>query len=79
MNLFLLSDQVREPRNFISVIRAIGRGRHVLDEMSTNTGLPEHQASAYLERLQDLRMVERRLSVTIPPNKRSRSHQGGII
>jgi AAA+ ATPase superfamily predicted ATPase len=73
---FLLSDQVREPRNFISVIRAIGRGWHVLDEIATDTGLPKHQVSAYLDRLQDLRMVERRLPVTIPPNRRSRSHQG---
>jgi AAA+ ATPase superfamily predicted ATPase len=73
---FLLGDQVREPRNFISVIRAIGRGGHVLDEIATDTGLPKHQVSVFLDRLQDLRMVERRLPVTIPPNKRSRSHQG---
>ncbi|MDL1894789.1 ATP-binding protein [Anaerolineae bacterium CFX7] len=73
---FLLSDQVREPRNYISIIRAIGRGRHTLDEIATDTGLPKHQVSAYLDRLQDLRMVERRLPVTIAPAKRSRSHQG---
>lgn len=73
---FLLSDQVREPRNFISIIRAIGRGRHTLDDISTETGLPKHQVSAYLDRLQDLRMVERRLPITVPPTKRSRSHQG---
>ena len=72
---FLLGDQVREPRNYISVIRAIGRGGHVLDEIATDTGLPKHRVSVYLDRLQDLRMVERRLPVTIPPNKRSRSHQ----
>lgn len=73
---FLLSDQVREPRNYIAVLRAIGRGRHVLDEIATETGLAKHQVSSYLDRLQDLRMVERRLPVTVPPNKRSRSHQG---
>jgi hypothetical protein len=32
--------------------------------------------SVYLDRLQDLRMVERRLPVTLPTSKRSRSHQG---
>lgn len=73
---FLLSDQVREPRNFISIIRAIGRGRHTLDEIATDTGLPKHQVSPYLDRLQDLRMVERRLPITVPPAKRSRSHKG---
>lgn len=73
---FLLSDQVREPRNYISMIRAIGRGRHTLDEIATEAGLPKHQVSAYLDRLQDLRMVERRLPITIAPAKRSRSHQG---
>lgn len=73
---FLLSDQVSEPRNYIAAIRAIGRGNHTLSEIATNMGLPKHQVSAYLDRLQDLRMVERRLPVTVPPEKRSRSHQG---
>jgi uncharacterized protein len=73
---FLLGEQVREPRNFISVIRAVGRGRHVLDEIATDTGLPKHQVNTYLDRLQDLMMVERRLPITLPPKKRSRSHQG---
>jgi AAA+ ATPase superfamily predicted ATPase len=30
--LFLLQDQVREPRNYLSVLHAIGDGRHTLDE-----------------------------------------------
>lgn len=72
----LLSDQVSEPRNYIAALRAIGRGRHVLNEIAADMGLPRHQVSVYLDRLQDLRMVERRLPALLAPAKRSRSHQG---
>ncbi len=73
---FLISDQVKETRNFIEVIRAIGRGNHVLEDVATVAHIPKHQTIVYLDRLQDLGMVERRLPATLPPAKRSRSHQG---
>lgn len=52
---------MRDSRTFISIIRAIGRGQHVLQDIATDTGLSKHQASVYVDRLQGLRMVERRL------------------
>ncbi|MBI5651446.1 MAG: ATP-binding protein [Chloroflexi bacterium] len=73
---FLISDQVKETRNFIEVIRAIGRGNHTLEDIATVAHIPKHHTIVYLDRLQDLGMVERRLPATILPAKRSRSHQG---
>jgi AAA+ ATPase superfamily predicted ATPase len=73
---FLISDQVREARNYIEVIRAIGRGNHTLEDISTAAQIPKHQVIVYLGRLQDLEMVERRLPATVLPAKRTRSHQG---
>jgi hypothetical protein len=74
--LFLLQDQVREPRNYLSILHAIGEGRHTLDEIAMASGLPKQNASTYLGRLADLYMVERRTPVTLPPERRERSRQG---
>jgi len=35
----LLSDEVREPRNYMAVLRAIGLGSHTLDEITLGSGL----------------------------------------
>jgi AAA+ ATPase superfamily predicted ATPase len=74
--LFLLQDQVREPRNYLSVLHAIGDGRHTLDEIAGATGLPKQNVSTYLGRLADLHLVERRTPVTLDPERRPRSRQG---
>jgi AAA+ ATPase superfamily predicted ATPase len=74
--LFLLQDQVREPRNYLSILHAIGEGRHTLDKIATGTGLPKQNVSIYLGRLADLQLVERRTPVTLPLEQRKRSRKG---
>jgi AAA+ ATPase superfamily predicted ATPase len=74
--LFLLQDQVREPRNYLSVLHAIGSGAHTLGEIAEAGGLPKQNASTYLGRLADLHLVERRTPVTLPRNERERSRSG---
>jgi AAA+ ATPase superfamily predicted ATPase len=74
--LFLLQDQVREPRNYLSVLHAIGGGAHTLGEIAEASGLPKQNASTYLGRLADLHLVERRTPVTLPLNERERSRSG---
>jgi AAA+ ATPase superfamily predicted ATPase len=75
--LFLLQDQVREPRNYLSILHAIGgEGKHTLDEISKASGLPKQNVSTYLKRLADIHLVERRAPVTLPANQRERSRQG---
>lgn len=74
--LFLLQDQVREPRNYLSVLQAIGEGRHVLSEIARATGLPVQNVSTYLHRLAALYLVERRTPVTLSAKRRERSNQG---
>ena len=70
--LFLLQDQVREPRNFLSLLYTIGAGHHTVAEIVRLSGLPKQHVSTYLSRLADLHMVERRIPVTVPPKSRSR-------
>jgi hypothetical protein len=73
---FLLYDEVREPQAYLAVLKAIGAGSHSLDEISNAALIGKTHLSAYLARLQELRLVERRLPATVPPTARHRSRQG---
>lgn len=73
---FLLSDEVREPRNYAAVLRAIGEGHHTLDAITLAVGLTKQHVSSYLSRLQELHLVERRVPATVPLIRVGRSHQG---
>ena len=73
---FLLYDEVRELNHYLAVLKAIGKGAHTLDEISTQCFLPTTSANAYLATLQELYLVERRLPVTVPPRLRAKSRSG---
>jgi hypothetical protein len=73
---FLLYDEVRELSHYLAVLKAIGKGAHTLDEISTQCFLPATSANAYLAMLQELYLVERRLPVTVPPRLRAKSRSG---
>ncbi len=73
---FLLYDEVREPRAYLAVLKAIGLGYHTLKDISNYTLIASSHLSAHLSRLQELKMIERRLPATIPPAKRRRSRRG---
>mgnify|MGYP001078632542 CR=1 FL=1 len=50
---YLLSDEVREPRNYMAVLRAIGQGNHTLEAITLGAGFQTRQhANTYLSRLQ---------------------------
>jgi uncharacterized protein len=73
---FLLYDEVREPATYLAILKAIGAGSHTLSRISDAALVSRAHLSAYLARLQELRLVERRLPVTIPPAKRRRARSG---
>ena len=74
--IFLLYDEVRDPRTHLAVLQAIGSGHHSLSEIANAALVGRTHLSAYLARLQELRLVERRLPVTIPPARRRRARRG---
>jgi AAA+ ATPase superfamily predicted ATPase len=73
---FLLYDEVREPRTHLAILQAIGAGHHTLSDIANAALVGRSHLTAYLARLQELRLVERRLPVTIPPSHRRRSRKG---
>jgi AAA+ ATPase superfamily predicted ATPase len=72
----LLYDELREPRVYQAILQAIGAGAHTLDDISNTALIGKTHLSAYLGRLQELHLVERRLPATVPPAKRRISRLG---
>jgi AAA+ ATPase superfamily predicted ATPase len=73
---FLLYDEVREPNSYLSILKAIGGDAHTLTEIGERAFIPSTSVTFYLNTLQELRLVERRLPVTQPKAERGRSRSG---
>ena len=76
---FLLYDEVREPNSYLAILKAIGSGAHTLTEISDRAFIPSTSVNFYLNTLQELRLVERRLPVTQHKDERRVPAVGVII
>jgi AAA+ ATPase superfamily predicted ATPase len=72
----LIYDEVREPQPHLAILKAIGAGAHTLDAISNATLIGKTHLSSYLVRLQDLKLIERRLPATTASAERLRSRKG---
>ena len=55
----LLSDYVKELKNYVGILKAIGQGNNTLKDISKPTGIPATQLPAYLNILSDAGYVAR--------------------
>ncbi len=60
----LLMEELREPRNYFSILQAIAHGRTRRNEVAQAAHLPPASVGKYLDVLRGLRIVERRVPVT---------------
>lgn len=61
----LLMEELREPRNYFSILRAIAHGRTRLGEIDQAAGLGNpHTTARYLDILQQMRYVRREVPIT---------------
>lgn len=74
--LFLLYDELREPRAHLAILEAIGNGNHTFKAIKDAALIGDMHLPAYLSTLQEMRYVERRLPVTIAPAKQRTARQG---
>lgn len=72
----LLYDELRDLQTYLAVLRAIGNGHHSLNEISDACLIGATGLTFHLGRLQELRLVERRLPVTLTTAQQRRSKQG---
>jgi len=61
---FILREELREPRFYFSLLKALALGKRRLGEMVNATGLPQPTANKYLSVLIDLDLIEREIPVT---------------
>ena len=67
---FVLQQELREPRNYFAVLQAIAAGKTRLNDIKQATGI--EGATAYLDTLQQLHLVERSVPVTETQPQKSR-------
>jgi AAA+ ATPase superfamily predicted ATPase len=70
--LFLVQAELREPRNYLGILRAIAQGHHRMHDISNASGVPRLNLPRYMETLRDLHLIERRVPVTERHPERSR-------
>lgn len=66
----LISDVVRETRNYEATLRAVASGAHTPADMARITGIVSSNLAPYLKRLRELGLIERRVPATVPRDKR---------
>lgn len=66
----LISDLVRETRNYEATLRAVATGNHTPSEIARTIGIASSNLVPYLRRLRELGLIERRIPATIPPDQR---------
>jgi len=67
---FILQQELREPRNYFAILQAIASGKTRLNDIKQATGI--EGATAYLDTLQQLHLVERIVPVTETQPQKSR-------
>jgi AAA+ ATPase superfamily predicted ATPase len=75
---FLLKEELREPRYYLAILRAISQGRRKFGEIANETGLGKNILHKYLHVLEDLQLVERDVPITEKAPQKSRRSLYGL-
>jgi hypothetical protein len=72
---FLLVGDVirRETQTYEAVLKAVASGRSTPQEIGSMLGVTSSYLSPYLKQLETLRLIDRRLPATVPPDRRGTS------
>ncbi|WP_297477219.1 ATP-binding protein [Thermococcus sp.] len=68
---FLLSSELREPRVYKLILKAVAEGRTRFNEISTLTGIPRSNLFKYVEVLERLGFLRREKPITAPPKTKN--------
>ncbi|OGH94194.1 MAG: ATPase [Candidatus Magasanikbacteria bacterium RIFOXYD2_FULL_41_14] len=69
---FTLKEELREPKNYLAILRAIALGKRKLSEIVNEVGMDTAATNKYLSVLINLRLVEREVPVTEDKPEKSR-------
>lgn len=77
--VFLLHEQLDDPRNYVAVLEAIAAGYHRLTDIATMAGIDRSNITKYLAVLRELGYVERLVPATVRRPDQSRKGRYVII
>jgi len=61
---FILREELREPRNYFAILKAIALGKNRVGEIVNETGIEKSSLHKYLFILEDLQVIEKEVPVT---------------
>lgn len=61
---YILREELREPRNYFVILKAIAQGKRKLSEIINETGFEKSLVSKYIDTLKGLRFLEKEVPVT---------------
>ncbi|MBI4791250.1 MAG: ATP-binding protein [Deltaproteobacteria bacterium] len=61
---FILREELREPRNYFAILRAISMGKTRAGEIINETGFDKNMVGKYLSVLTDLKIIQREVPIT---------------
>ncbi len=70
---FVLKEELKEPRNYFSILYSIAKGNAKIGLIVNDTGLEKSFVNKYLSVLIDLQIIERRVPITERNPRRSRN------
>jgi AAA+ ATPase superfamily predicted ATPase len=74
---WILRQELKEPRTYFAILRAIALGKRKLSEIVNETGLPPNVVSKYLAVLRELRLARKEVPATeLQPEKSKRGLYG---
>jgi len=71
---FILREELRDPKNYLAILKAIAFSKTKFNEISVETGLEKNILNKYLSVLQNLKLVEKEIPVT--EKNPGKSHKG---
>jgi len=70
--MFVLKEELKEPRNYFSILDSVAKGNTKIGLIVNDTGLEKSFVNKYLSVLISLQLVERRVPITEKDNRKSR-------
>lgn len=61
---FILREELREPRNYFAILKAIALGKNKISEIVNETGLPKGILHKYLFILEDIHIIQKEVPIT---------------
>ena len=69
---FMLKEELREPKNYLAILKAISWGKRKFGEIVNETGLEKNIITKYISVLEKLRLIEKEVPVTEKNYQKSR-------